>query len=258
MAASQTSISTLLFNTHLHNHPTLLRLCPSFRPRTLRCLNRQSQNSTSTTRSNKPEKQESNSQNAPENLLLKMAWYGSEFLGIAASLFRPSPMSSRFGEGEGEGEGGLARDGFGAVERSSVVESIKQDFQRSYFVTGNLTLDAYEENCEFADPAGSFKGLGRFKRNCTNFGSLLEKSNMKLMKWEEFEDKAIGHWRFSCILIFPWRPILSATGYTEYYFDAQSGKVSRHVEHWNVPKMTLLKQILKPSRRIPKKENINV
>ncbi|KAL9254543.1 hypothetical protein AKJ16_DCAP01377 [Drosera capensis] len=215
----------LLLNTHLHNHPTLLRLSPSPKPRTLRCLNGQSQNSTTTTRrSNNPEKQESNSQNAPENLLLKMAWYGSEFLGIAASLFRSPPMSSsRVGEGE-----------------------------------GNLMLDAYEENCEFADPAGSFKGLRRFKRNCTNFGSLLEKSNMKLMNWEEFEDKAIGHWRFSCILIFPWRPILSATGYTEYYFDAQSGKVSRHVEHWNVPKMTLLKQILKPSRRIPKKEKVNV
>lgn len=52
---------------------------------------------------------------------------------------------------------------------------------------GNLTLDAYEEDCEFADPAGSFRGLRRFKRNCTNFGSLLEKSNMKLMKWEDFE-----------------------------------------------------------------------
>ncbi|KAK7837971.1 hypothetical protein CFP56_020541 [Quercus suber] len=121
------------------------------------------------------------------------------------------------------------------------------------FQKGNLTLDAYEEDCEFADPAGSFKGLRRFKRNCTNFGSLLEKSNMKLMKWEDFEDKGIGHWRFSCILSFPWKPILSATGYTEYYFDAQSGKVCRHVEHWNVPKMTLLKQILKPSRGLWRK-----
>ncbi|WRX09079.1 hypothetical protein QQP08_001566 [Theobroma cacao] len=39
-----------------------------------------------------------------------------------------------------------------------------------------------------------------------------------------------------------------ATGYTEYYFDAQSGKVCRHVEHWNVPKMALLKQLLRPTR----------
>lgn len=171
-----------------------------------------------------------------------MAWYSSELLGIAASLFRP-PSNLEASGAE------LAVDESGVVDRGLVVESIKQDFQRSYFVTGNLTLDAYEEDCEFADPAGAFKGLRRFKRNCTNFGSLLDKSNMKLIKWEDFEDKGIGHWRFSCVMSFPWKPILSATGYTEYYFDKQSGKVCRHVEHWNVPKMALFKQILRPSKR---------
>ncbi|XP_057454695.1 uncharacterized protein LOC130746163 isoform X1 [Lotus japonicus] len=174
---------------------------------------------------------------AQNNPLLKIAWYSSELLGIAASAFRsPSGVEAppqRLLE---------------TIDRAAVVDTIKQDFQRSYFVTGDLTLNAYEEDCEFADPAGSFKGLQRFKRNCTNFGTLLEKSNMKLMKWEDFEDKGIGHWRFSCILSFPWRPILSATGYTEYFFDVQSGKVCRHVEYWNVPKMALFKQILRPSR----------
>jgi hypothetical protein len=24
-----------------------------------------------------------------------------------------------------------------------------------------------------------------------------------------FQDKSIGHWRFSCVMSFPWRPILS-------------------------------------------------
>ncbi|KAK6918333.1 Protein of unknown function DUF2358 [Dillenia turbinata] len=179
----------------------------------------------------------------PENVILKLAWYGSELLGIAASWVRsPSTVEARSDEIE------LAVDGSGSADRALVVESIKEDFQRSYFVTGNLTLNVYEEDCEFADPAGSFRGLRRFKRNCTNFGALIEKSNMKLMKWEDFEDKGIGHWRFSCIMSFPWRPILSATGYTEYFFDAKSGKVCRHVEHWNVPKMALLKQLFKPTR----------
>ncbi|KAF3441566.1 hypothetical protein FNV43_RR15480 [Rhamnella rubrinervis] len=176
----------------------------------------------------------------PTNAVLKLAWYGSELLGIATSFFRKTEAPDELRE--------LATDGSGAVDRTVLVQTIKQDFERSYFVTGNLTLDAYEEDCEFADPASSFKGLRRFKRNCTNFGSLIEKSNMKLMKWEDYEDKGIGHWRFSCILSFPWRPILSASGYTEYFFDAKSGKVCRHVEHWNVPKMALLKQILRPSR----------
>ncbi|XP_062226528.1 uncharacterized protein LOC133924822 isoform X2 [Phragmites australis] len=140
-----------------------------------------------------------------ENAVLKAAWYGSELLGIAASFFRPSPSPE--GGADGDVEGGAA----GSLDRTGVVEAIKEDFARSYFVTGNLTLKAYEEDCEFADPAGSFRGLRRFKRNCTNFGSLLDKSNMKLTKWEDLEDKSIGHWRFSCVMSFPWRPILSGT-----------------------------------------------
>ncbi|KAG5626671.1 hypothetical protein H5410_011889 [Solanum commersonii] len=203
------------------------------------------ENSTSNSSNNTSTSSSTSSQDSEsENLLLKMAWYGSEFLGIAASIFR-SPTGT---EAPSEGNLELATDGSGLVDRALVVDSIKDDFQRSYFVTGNLTLNAYEEKCEFADPAGSFKGLTRFKRNCTNFGYLVETSNMKLMKWEDFEDKAIGHWRFSCILSFSWKPILSATGYTEYYFNEKSGKVCRHIEHWNVPKMALLKQIIRPSR----------
>lgn len=189
----------------------------------------------------------------PQNAFLKIAWCSSELLGIAASFFRSPSIEKEAPERTLE----LAGDDSGAVDRAAIVATIKEDFEKSYFVTGNLTLIAYEEDCEFADPAGSFKGLQRFKRNCTNFGSLLVKSDMKLMKWEDFEDKGIGHWRFSCIISFPWRPILSATGYTEYYFDAQSGRVSRHVEHWNVPKMALFKQLLKPSRGFGIRDQIN-
>ncbi|KAL5727442.1 hypothetical protein ACHQM5_000638 [Ranunculus cassubicifolius] len=178
-----------------------------------------------------------------KNALIKLAWYSSELLGIAASFFRsPATASS-------SPKRNLIEQETAILDRKQIMESIKDDFQRSYFITGDLTLAAYEEDCEFADPAASFKGLQRFKRNCTNFGSLIEKSNMKLTKWEEFEDKGIGHWTFSCVMVFPWRPILSATGYTEYYFDPQSGKICRHAEFWNVPKMALLKQLLRPGPR---------
>lgn len=33
-------------------------------------------------------------------------------------------------------------------------------------------------------------------------------------------------------------------------------EIFRHVEHWNVPKMTLLKQILKPSRGLWRKKQM--
>ncbi|XP_040993629.1 uncharacterized protein LOC121240294 [Juglans microcarpa x Juglans regia] len=234
-----TVLSFASITPHLNSQRRCIVFRPNYCPKTYR-FRCNGENPTSNSSTSK--------ESEPENALLKVAWYGSELLGIAASFFR-SPSNVEAPERVLE----LAGDGLGVVDRAQVVETIKDDFERSYFVTGNLTLDAYVEDCEFADPAGSFKGLRRFKRNCTNFGSLIEKSNMKLMKWEDFEDKGIGHWRFSCILSFPWKPILSATGYTEYYFDAQSGKVCRHVEHWNVPKMTLLKQILRPSRGLWRK-----
>lgn len=84
-----------------------------------------------TPRSNSTTTQESESQNA----LLKVAWYGSELLGIAASFFRaPSTVEAPGRDIE------LAEDGSGAVDRTAVVETVKQDFQRSYFVTGLLIL----------------------------------------------------------------------------------------------------------------------
>ncbi|KAL3517205.1 hypothetical protein ACH5RR_024107 [Cinchona calisaya] len=229
-----------LFSSNLCTHHHQVNFHPSYRSvdsqKTfkLRCSVKNTTDTSSST---------STQESEPENLLLKMAWYGSELLGIAASFVR-SPKNVGIPQVKSE----LVVYESGLTDRNTIATTIQDDFRRSYFVTGNLTPDAYEEDCEFADPASSFRGLRRFKRNCTNFGSLLEKSNMKLMKWEEFEDKAIGHWRFSCTLSFPWKPILSATGYTEYYFNKKSGKVCRHVEHWNVPKMALLKQILRPSR----------
>jgi len=61
-------------------------------------------------------------------------WYGSELLGITASLFRAAPSSSPEGDagGAGDVEGGAAA----ALDGAGVVEAVKADFARSYFVIG--------------------------------------------------------------------------------------------------------------------------
>ena len=72
--------------------------------------------------------------------MLKVAWYGSELLGIAASFFRPgfsgqmSEESTRDDDDESE-----------CVGRAQVVEAIKEDFERSYFVTGSRFI-VYDSN----------------------------------------------------------------------------------------------------------------
>ena len=82
---------------------------------------------------NSTSKSTSNRESEPENanVVLKAAWYASEFLGIATSFFNP-PSKVEAPETALE----LARDGSGAVDRATVVKSIKDDFERSYFVTG--------------------------------------------------------------------------------------------------------------------------
>ena len=87
----------------------------------------------------------------PENALLKVAWNASELLGIATSFFR-SPKNPESTEVALQ----LARDGSGSVDRALIVKTIKDDFERSYFVTG------------FPKPISDF-GLNRlFSCNCMN------------------------------------------------------------------------------------------
>ncbi|CAI8607595.1 unnamed protein product [Vicia faba] len=190
--ASITSINTT------HNHHTSLIFPPKQHPHLNKTrIHRFRCNGTN-------QKQESQPQN---NAFLKVAWYSSELLGIAASVFRSSP----------DQEEASPRRVLETVDRVSVVDTIKQDFQRSYFVTGDLTLNAYEEDCEFADPAG---------------GKILR-----------IKESVTGDSAASC-------PFLGGLFFLQ--LDTQNiilmQNQEKHVEHWNVPKMALFKQILRPSK----------
>ncbi|XP_074279809.1 uncharacterized protein LOC141605082 isoform X2 [Silene latifolia] len=142
------------------------------------------------------------------NVVLKIAWYASELFGMATAVLQPSQTTTAPVVEYQE----LIGDASGRIERDVVVAAIIQDFQSSYIVTGNVTVEAYEED------------------------------------WEDLADKGIAHWRFSFVLSLPWTPLLSATGCTEFHFDAESGKVCRHIEKRDVPITILFKQILMPRR----------
>uniref|UniRef100_A0A453CLB3 Uncharacterized protein n=1 Tax=Aegilops tauschii subsp. strangulata TaxID=200361 RepID=A0A453CLB3_AEGTS len=79
-----------------------------------------------------------------DNVVLKAAWYGSEALGIAASFFRPpSPEADAGATDDGPSE-------FQPVGRAQVAEAIKDDFARSYFVTGQELSSTRLYCCTFA------------------------------------------------------------------------------------------------------------
>ncbi|KAF5207450.1 Nuclear transport factor 2 (NTF2) family protein, partial [Thalictrum thalictroides] len=67
-----------------------------------------------------------------KNVLLKLAWYSSELLGIAASFFRSPPTDVEAQERDVDE---LVGDEAGVVDRAQIMENIKEDFERSYFIT---------------------------------------------------------------------------------------------------------------------------
>ncbi|CAN1766757.1 hypothetical protein LINPERHAP1_LOCUS10042 [Linum perenne] len=96
--------------------------------------------------------------NYPGNkVILKVAWYASDLFGVASSIFRSPPMIKSPRNISLD----LPTDGSASPDRSTVRHSEASDSD----VSRNLTPDVYEENYEFADPVGSFKGLRCFMRN---------------------------------------------------------------------------------------------
>lgn len=59
------------------------------------------------------------------------------------------------------------------IGRTDAIARLKTDFDRFYFVTGQMDLDLYEEDCTFADPFVAFDGRQRFKVRSFPFGCLL-------------------------------------------------------------------------------------
>ncbi|KAL4425556.1 hypothetical protein ABPG75_009572 [Micractinium tetrahymenae] len=112
-------------------------------------------------------------------------------------------------------------------------------------------MAAYDPQCLFADPFAGFNGVERFQRNVSNLGGLMQDIRLDILSFEEGEQELRTRWRFSATLDLPWRPILAAAGGTTHVFDPDSGLVVKHIESWDVEPARVVKQLLKPSAKIP-------
>jgi len=72
-----------------------------------------------------------------------MAWYGSEAFGKMVAAFRPSSSTSM---NEEAGEGDVL---VGPVSRGEAAELIRKDYERSYFVTGEVRVLMCDEEQSF-------------------------------------------------------------------------------------------------------------
>lgn len=174
----------------------------------------------------------------------RAAWFGAETLGRAL-------------------EGGRARDGRAdavdvesndrPVDRASAIASIRRDYETEYFVSGRGAMAAYADDCEFADPFASFRGVDRFKRNVSNLGGMMRDVDLRITSFEETTEGLQTEWKFSCVLDLPWRPMLAASGGTTHVLNEQN-LVVRHYERWDVEPSKVLRQLLKPASKIPENQ----
>ena len=212
---------------------------------------------------------------ADTSLTTKLAWYASEAFGdITAAL------AGGKGKGKEKGEE-VTRDGGVDISWEDAVERLRADYERAYFVTGDMDMDLYELDCEFADPFVSFRGLARFKKNLDNLGSFMQDTQLNITKFTEdrwgvtFEILPLRHcflslipnsppphthtlfpenrsggkvdtkWSFKCTLNLPWKPNLAASGGTTHIFNTSNRQI-QHIESWNIDPVVALRQLVRP------------
>lgn len=172
---------------------------------------------------------------------LKAAWLGAEQLGNLRAAFGQQQQPAAAAASVPQRE---------RLSREEAVASIREDYDRDYFISGRGEMAAYADNCQFADEFASFSGTPRFKRNVANLGGMLKDVQLDVTGWEEGPDSLQTRWRFNAILDLPWRPRLAAAGGTKHVFSPETGRVVQHIETWDVEPWAVLRSLLKPSSKV--------
>jgi hypothetical protein len=173
---------------------------------------------------------------------LKATWYGAELLGNIIGMSKTNKQN----------KSRTPTSISTTMNRQQVIQSIKADYNENYFISGKGSLSAYDPNCIFADPFASFSGVNRFKNNVSNLGSLLKDIKLDITEFTETENnEIITKWKFSSILMLPWRPRLAAAGGTTHVLSPDTGLVIKHIESWDIEPGRVVKSLLKPSSKVP-------
>ncbi|KAG6551344.1 hypothetical protein Mapa_007130 [Marchantia paleacea] len=133
-----------------------------------------------------------------------------------------------------------------------VVDALREDYARSYFLTGEFLDSLYTEDCVFADPTIQFSGRDLYKRNLKLLVPFYEDPLLTLENIQQDEDGdsrfVETSWKLRVYIKLPWRPFIAVDGRTKYNLNAEN-KIVEHVESWNVTAKEALGQIFKPSER---------
>uniref|UniRef100_A0A7S2E7S9 SnoaL-like domain-containing protein n=1 Tax=Ditylum brightwellii TaxID=49249 RepID=A0A7S2E7S9_9STRA len=174
------------------------------------------------------------------NPVTKASWYAAEALG---KLFAPSSSSQK-----------ASVDGTGKIDLTQppstlneALERIKLDNDRSYFLSGQVDVQAYSPDCIFADPFVSFAGRDRFVDNLANLGSFITNYSAKMINYEVLKDGVQVQTKVvvKLELNLPWKPILAWPWGVRYDIDPESNLIVNHVESWDIEPWEGVKQVFR-------------
>ena len=117
-----------------------------------------------------------------KNPFVKASWFAVESFG---QIFGTNKMKSKLNDEKAESEIDFS---IGPSSLEEALKRIELDNARSYFLSGEVDLNAYDEECIFADPFVSFAGRQRFVDNLANLGSFITKYDAKFLGYDVLED----------------------------------------------------------------------
>ncbi|KAH8933851.1 hypothetical protein BDL97_18G051800 [Sphagnum fallax] len=139
-----------------------------------------------------------------------------------------------------------------AIENVNVLEALREDYKKAYFLTGDFTTALYAHDCIFADPTIQFTGRDKYQRNLKLLVPFFEEPSLTLFSIEEeFEDDTQlikAFWKLRTYLQLPWKPLIEVEGSTLYNINANS-KIVKHVESWSISAKEAVWQIFVPSNQ---------
>ena len=116
---------------------------------------------------------------------------------------------------------------------------IEEDNKRSYFLSGQVDVLAYDPDCIFADPFVSFTGRDRFVENLANLGSFITNYEARTLNYRASADESMVETKImvKLELNLPWKPILAWPWGVTYTIDPNTCLITKHVESWDIAPM---------------------
>lgn len=184
------------------------------------------------------------------NPVTKASWYAVE----------------AFGKIFGQANDDKSRDNVGSVDLtkppSTLTEAfsrIELDNKRSYFLSGEVDVLAYDPQCVFSDPFVAFSGRERFVDNLANLGSFITEYDARMLTYEvDFDTPQVQtKVMVKLQLNLPWKPILAWPWGVTYKIDPGTFLITEHQESWDIDAFEGVKQIFRKPTVTIKKSKID-